>query len=613
MAMASLASGGDSVTVLDATYEQSASSNLQVQEAESGVGLTFKIFSMKHKFSKQAIKFLLPDSLDKKAKYSLPTLLYNERKALLFFFFHFVATMVTFQHFFYKKFRLQEEKVPEAAPNYWLKRLVPPFEFGAMHAILLQMVLLPLSMARHTISVLSETHLAAFIPFERTVGMHIHMGYTMCIIVFGSSLVFFFFFGHLCREQHAGLEPTPNGVFTFCEKFESEIFRTGLGILAGIILLATSSFLRNRIPYEIFYYGHHVVFAIFTLAIAHTMDQKARDHGQERSQSFKWFTATLTLYIADRLFMGFNMRSLPVVEWSALGDRMQEDKRFVIVRLQKPLSFTFNPGQYVSLMIQELDFTWHPFSVGSAPNERTLDFYIEVYGNNTWTSKLWDLVDQNPKNPKVAGKLNLEVKVMGPYGVAISDYSSFRHIMTIGTGTGVVRMLSLMKSVYLQLMQINAETHHDCTSVMTELTRDFTAEQQASSSSILKVLRKVILRPPTVFANDKRHVMASFIQLKYRLWQFHKHGLGSATFKGLERKKKEEERQVLWRLLALIPPILELALALLTISWRGDMDGYESISEMHDGLVAGTICMTVFFFFFWLQTPMSSFMWWVDL
>eukprot|EP00854_Cymbomonas_tetramitiformis_P002765 gene2765-3546_t len=228
--------------------------------------------------------------------------------------------------------------------------------------------LLPLSMARHTMPVLSETPLAAFIPFERTVGMHVHMGYTM--------------------EQHAGLEPTPNGVFTFCEKFESEIFRTGLGILAGIILLATSSFLRNRIPYEIFYYGHHVVFAIFTLAIAHTMDQKARDHGQERSQSFKWFTATLTLYIADRLFMGFNMRSLPVVEWSALGDRMQEDTRFVI--------------------------------------------------------------------------LNLEVKVMCPYGVAISDYSSFRHKMTIGTGTGVVRMLSLMKSVYLQLMQINAETHHDC-------------------------------------------------------------------------------------------------------------------------------------------------------
>ncbi|KAK3233429.1 hypothetical protein CYMTET_56275 [Cymbomonas tetramitiformis] len=224
-----------------------------------------------------------------------------------------------------------------------------------------------------------------------------------------------FFFGHLCREQHAGLEPTPNGVFTFCEKFESEIFRTGLGILAGIILLATSSFLRNRIPYEIFYYGHHVVFAIFTLAIAHTMDQKARDHGQERSQSFKWFTATLTLYIADRLFMGFNMRSLPVVEWSALGDRMQEDTRFVIVRLQKPRSFTFNPRAS------------HP------------------------------------------------------------------------------------------------------------------------------------ARPPTVFANDKRHVMASFIQLKYRLWQFHKRVVGSATFKGLERKKKEEERQVLWRLLALIPPILELA------------------------------------------------------
>ena len=41
-------------------------------------------------------------------------------------------------HFFLIKFHEQEVNVPEGAPFYWVKRIAPPLEFGAMHAILLQ-------------------------------------------------------------------------------------------------------------------------------------------------------------------------------------------------------------------------------------------------------------------------------------------------------------------------------------------------------------------------------------------------------------------------------------------------------------------------------------------
>lgn len=105
--------------------------------------------------------------------------LFSERKTIFFFALHLVATMVAWQHFAYFKFKEQEAKVPETANMYWWKRLVPALEFGAMHAILLQMALLPLTMARHSILQLSETWLCKVIPFQRMTAMHIHLGYTM--------------------------------------------------------------------------------------------------------------------------------------------------------------------------------------------------------------------------------------------------------------------------------------------------------------------------------------------------------------------------------------------------------------------------------------------------
>ena len=49
---------------------------------------------------------------------------------LLFRALHLLLTIVAWQHFFQNKYYVQLANVPEGAPNYWLKRLMPPFEFG---------------------------------------------------------------------------------------------------------------------------------------------------------------------------------------------------------------------------------------------------------------------------------------------------------------------------------------------------------------------------------------------------------------------------------------------------------------------------------------------------
>eukprot|EP00959_Pyramimonas_sp_CCMP1952_P418365 8764389-Pyramimonas_sp.AAC.1 len=74
---------------------------------------------------------------------------------------------------------------------------------------------------------------------------------------------------------------------------------TGLGILAATLVVAITSYLRQRLPYEVFFFAHHLVFAVFAITMAHTVDDKNRA-GQSRSQTFKWFVASLAIYFTDR-------------------------------------------------------------------------------------------------------------------------------------------------------------------------------------------------------------------------------------------------------------------------------------------------------------------------
>lgn len=152
--------------------------------------------------------------------------------------------------------------------------MIPALEFGSMHAILFQIALIPITMSRYTITSLSRTSLSKVVPFNHMTAMHIHLGYTTVLIVLLATITFFIFFGTLCEEQKTGEEPRPEGQFSFCDKFTEEIMNTGYGLIAIMLIIMFTSFFRHKIPYEAFYAVHHLVFAMFGLAVAHTFDDK---------------------------------------------------------------------------------------------------------------------------------------------------------------------------------------------------------------------------------------------------------------------------------------------------------------------------------------------------
>ena len=363
------------------------------------------------------------------------------------------------------KFEAQAAKVPEGANRYWWKRLAPPLEFGSMHAILFQLALIPLTMSRFSIASLTDTYLDKIFPLNRVLRMHIHLGYTMIIIVFFATIFFFAFFGLLCSD----------GEVDFCKKFTSEIMVTGYVILATLLIIGGTSYFRHVIPYEVFYAVHHLVFVMFCITIAHTLDVEQRKGRTERSQTFRWFSATLLYYVCDRIAMKLNhtyktklvdfscsrsfrrgqtppMQDFPQstspdkdIDYGANVTSSASTVCTIILKVTRPALFRFKPGQYAFLRISEVDaYTWHPFSIASDPESPILEFYIEVIDcgqsinskkRRSWTKQLFDLLGgDGDKQGQICR--HLSVDIMGPYGTSLARTEDYSHVLALSSGTG---------------------------------------------------------------------------------------------------------------------------------------------------------------------------------
>lgn len=148
---------------------------------------------------------------------------------------------------------------------------------------------------------------------------------------------------------------------------------------------------------------------------------------------------------------------MQVTELIALGGNEEKDHKAIILRVKKPVTFGYMPGQYASIRVACIDMHWHPFSIGSEPSQRCLEFYITVSAssNNSWTSQLWDIAKAGTHMSHLALD---NVDVLGPYGTCI-DTSRHMHLCAIGGGTGIVSMLSTLKAAVNLLCQINPAHH----------------------------------------------------------------------------------------------------------------------------------------------------------
>jgi predicted ferric reductase len=541
--------------------------------------------------------------------------MYDRRRLIMLGLAHAMATMVVWAHFFYTKYRKQEASVPDGANLYWWKRLVPPLEFGAMHAILFQMALLPLTMARSTVAYLSQTYVGRkYIPLHKVVAMHIHLGYVMVGFVFGSTILFFIFFGQGCVQQKSGKEPSPNGVKTFCKKMQSEIMITGLTIMGCLLLVAVTSYLRNRIKYEIFYIIHHFVFIMFALAIAHTLDDAFR-RGQVRSQNFKWFSASLVWYFTDRMHALMNGRDCRTVEATALGSGESESRKVVRLSIERPKMFIFQPGQYVFIAIKSIDVHWHPYSIASAPLDDTIDFLIEVMatskvdGTDSWTHKLWRMIKAGDKPI---------VSIVGPYGTGFNDAKNQNEIVAIGSGTGIVPMLSLAKAHTRQLLKMNVAQQVKALHEKDEAQREFAENYFRESKSIMDILRSFVWKSKADRSEyrdawDNHRCFRDIVlrrQYAFRLAQLKKEGR-NPTKKFYAAQYRKNANHEINDLLQLFFPLMDLTAIALLISFSVNSGIItQAMREVPLWIFLGC---HIYFFLHWVYSTINTSIWYADL
>jgi ferredoxin-NADP reductase len=105
-----------------------------------------------------------------------------------------------------------------------------------------------------------------------------------------------------------------------------------------------------------------------------------------------------------------------------------KDESFLL-KLQKPESFEFDPGQFVMLQVGNEK---RAYSIASAPSQSTLDILIKLHENGKVSEPLYTKNEGD------------EIHIIGPYGKFTLDKAKNEELFFITAGTGVAPFRSMI-------------------------------------------------------------------------------------------------------------------------------------------------------------------------
>ena len=369
------------------------------------------------------------------------------------------------------------------------------------------------------------------------------------------------------------------------------------------MVLGTAYF-RGRIPYELFYLPHLMTLVIYVLATVHTLDDQFRTGtvvGKNRSQSFKWFAGSIAIYTLDQIWRAYHSSR----ETMVLSAATAADGRTVLLHVNRPPGFRFKPGQYASLNIPGYGVMWHPFSIGSDPEAMQLTFLIEVKQSAKGAKQSWT---ENLSMLAAMGELHT-IKLAGPFGSPVADADVNGNVIAIGTGTGIVPMLSLMetRTRKLGLLGLDAlvftarekakqavamesnlrrsrpskikqprklHKHHSIRKAMSSVADSWTSKPQRQQTQLMvdaaagtlddeaaETIRLMKLLTP------QQHMTIHHFQLKWRLRNLKKRGVQAPYMQALVGAANRDLNMLIFDVFGLLIIATEITLVGLTISW----------------------------------------------
>ncbi|NXO94061.1 DUOX2 oxidase, partial [Certhia brachydactyla] len=301
-----------------------------------------------------------------------------------------------------------------------------------------------LTMCRNLITVLRETFLNYYIPFDAAVDFHRWIA--MAALIFSVLHTA----GHVVNVYIFSVTPLSvlsclfSSVFTndgsqLPQKYYWWFFQTVPGmtgvlllvVLAVMYVFATHHF--RRVSFQGFWITHHLYVLLYVLVIIHGSYALI-----QQPRFYIYFIIPALIYTADKLHsLSRKKVEISVVKAELLPSGVTH------LQFQRPQDFDYKSGQWVRIACVALGTTeYHPFTLTSAPHDDTLSLHIRAVG--PWTTRLRELY--SPKNLALLGTLP-KLYLDGPFGEGHQEWNKFEVSVLVGGGIGVTPFASILKDL----------------------------------------------------------------------------------------------------------------------------------------------------------------------
>lgn len=284
--------------------------------------------------------------------------------------------------------------------------------------------------------------LLSFMPLDRNIAFHKLVAKVIVFAAVGHTVIHF---------------------FNYASRPDQTIAIFGVGpFVTGALICYTMLFIYSAVfdnvkrgQFEIFWYNHHFFIPFFIIQLCH-------GRGGWNPNFWKWFVGPGCLYVVERALRVY---------------RSAQDCVILSVTYMKPsvLSLEFEKkgvwaspykeGQYMFIQCPSISrIQWHPFTISSAPQEKTVTVHIKILDEGSWTNELakkfaqmgpgqtFFRLDRHGPQGKEPGKIlgpdgRPMLRVDAPHSAPTQHIGEYSVAMVIGAGIGVTPVAATLKSV----------------------------------------------------------------------------------------------------------------------------------------------------------------------
>ncbi|KAF9164776.1 hypothetical protein DFQ26_001010 [Actinomortierella ambigua] len=335
---------------------------------------------------------------------------------------------------------------------------------GAAAVINIDCGLILFSVCRNLISVLRSTFLNNIVPFDKSIGFHKVIAWSIVFFSMVHTLAHYANYYHLEKASESGGKTAQQMAFLTGTGF------TGHMLVLILFLMISSSVERvRRKAFETFWYAHHLFILFFITLMSHGAFCfiRADDPPYCKASSYKFVSASLFFYIVERV-----LREVRARKPTSIHKIVLHPSKVVEVQMQKR-DFKCKAGQYVFLNCPDISlYEWHPFTITSAPEEDYVSVHIRIVGD--WTTAFTKLLGCSFDDERQYWIEEMLCKstetIAAVAGAATTGFSSSAHVdqnrasmsedafnyeiaVLVGAGIGVTPFASVLKHIWYSVMQ----------------------------------------------------------------------------------------------------------------------------------------------------------------